>query len=62
MEGRECRLLGVLYEDDLVLCGESDYLRVIVGWFVEICKRRGIKVNARKSKVTERRDGSVRFT
>ena len=26
-------------------------LRVKVGWFVEVCKRRGLKVNAGKSKV-----------
>ena len=31
-EGRECRLPGLLYTDDLVLCGESEEdLRVTVG-------------------------------
>ena len=51
-EGREWRLLGLLYTDDLVLCGVSDEdLRVMVGRFVEVCKRRGLKVNAGKSKV-----------
>ena len=42
---------GLLYADDLVLCGESkEDLRVIVGCFAEVC-RRGLKVNAVKSKV-----------
>ena len=36
---------GFLYADDLVLCGESeDYLRVMVGYFVEVRKRMGLKV------------------
>ena len=39
---REWRLLGLLYADDL---------RVVVGRFAEVCKRRGLKVNAGKSKV-----------
>ena len=51
-EGREWRLPGLLYADDLVLCGESEEdLRVIVGRFVEVCRRRGLKVNVGKSKV-----------
>ena len=37
--GREWRLPGLLYADDLILCGESEEdLRVMVGWFVEVCK------------------------
>ena len=49
---REWRLLGLLYADDLILCGESEEkLRVVVGRFAEVCKRRGLKVNAGKSKV-----------
>ena len=40
-----------MYADDLVLCGESeDDLRVMVRGFTEMC-RRGLKVNAGKSKV-----------
>ena len=40
-----------MYADDLVLCGESEEgLRVMVGWFAEVCKRRGLKVSAVKSK------------
>ena len=36
----------------LTLCGElEEYLRVMVGLFVEVCRRRGLKVNAGKSKV-----------
>ena len=38
--------------DDLVLCGESEEdLKVIVRWFAEVCRRRGLKVNESKSKV-----------
>ena len=40
-----------MYADDLVLCGESEEdLRVIGEWFVEVCRRRGLKVNAGKRK------------
>ena len=50
-EGREWILLGLLYADDLVLCGESEeHLRVMVGRFVEVC-RRGLKVNAGKRRL-----------
>ena len=49
-EGREWRLLGLLYADDLVLCGESEEdLRAMVGHFVKECRRRGLKVNKGKS-------------
>ena len=35
-----------------VLCGESEEdLRVMVGRFVEVCRRRGLKVNTGESKV-----------
>ena len=51
-EGRERILPGILYADDLVLCVESEEdLRVMVGRFAEVCRRRGLKVNASKSKV-----------
>ena len=51
-DGREGRLPGLLYVDDLVLCGESEEdLRAMVGQFAEVCKKRGLKVNATKSKV-----------
>ena len=51
-EGREWRLPGLLYADDWVLCGESEKdLWVMVGLFAEVCRRRGLKVNAGKSKV-----------
>ena len=51
-EGREWRLPCLLYADDLVLCGElGDDLRAVVGRFVEVCRRRGLKVNASKNKV-----------
>ena len=51
-EGREGRVTGFLYENDLVLCGEpKEDLRAIVGLIIEVCRRRGLKVNAGKSKV-----------
>ena len=35
-----------------VLFGKSEEdLRVMVGWFVEVCRRRGMKVNGGKNKV-----------
>ena len=37
--GREWRLPGLLYVDDLVLCGESEEdLMVMLGWFTEVCR------------------------
>ena len=43
---------GLLYEDDLGLCSESEEgLRAVGGSFVEECRRRGLKVNVGKSKV-----------
>ena len=43
---------GLLYEDDLVLCGElEEDLRAMVGRLVEACRRRGLKVNSGKSQV-----------
>ena len=51
-DGREWRLLSLLYADDLVRCGESEEdLRVRVGRFAEMYRRRGLIVNADKSKV-----------
>ena len=49
-DGREWRLLSLLYADGLVLCGESEeYLMSMVGRFVEVCRGRGLKVNAGRS-------------
>ena len=43
---------GILYIVDMVLCGESDEdLWVIVGRIVQVCRRRGLKVNAGQRKV-----------
>ena len=40
-----------MYADDCVLCGESvEEMRVMVGRFVEVCRRRGLKVNVGKKK------------
>ena len=49
-DGIEGRLPVLLYADDLVLCGESEEdLKGMVGRFAEVCRRRGLKVNACKS-------------
>ena len=65
-EVREWRLPSFLYAEDLILCGEPEEdLSVVLGWFVEVFRRRELKVNAGKRKVMvlkERRDWSVRFT
>ena len=38
--------------DDLVLCGEAEEdLKRMVGYFDDICKKKGLKVSADKSKV-----------
>ena len=51
-EGREWRLPGLLYTDNLFLCGESEEdLRTMVGRCIEVCRRRCLIVNASKSKV-----------
>ena len=43
---------GLLNVDDLILGGESEEdLRAMLGRFVEVCRRRGLKVNACKSMV-----------
>ena len=43
---------GLFYADDLVLCDEAkEDLRTIVGRVIEVCRRRGLKANADKSKV-----------
>ena len=51
-KGREWRLPGLLFAEDLVLCGKlEEDLRAMVGRFVEMCRRRGLKVNVGKGKV-----------
>ena len=48
----EERLAGLLYPDDMVLCGNSEEdQKVKVVSFVEVYRRRDLKVNADKSKV-----------
>ena len=45
-------MLRIFYADDLVLYGESEEdLRVLVGRFTEVCRRRRLKVNVGKGKV-----------
>ena len=59
-EGREWRLPGLSYADDLVLCGESEEdLRSMVGRFVDVCRRRGLKVNAEEQEDGVRWGGGV---
>ena len=42
----------LLYADDLVYCSESEEdLRAVVGRFIEVCMRRGLKLNGDKSRV-----------
>ena len=41
---------GLLYADVFVMCGElEEDLRAMVGRFVEVWRKRGLKVNAGKS-------------
>ena len=41
-----------MYADILVVCGELEEIpRVMVGWFIEVCRRRGLKVNTSKRRV-----------
>ena len=50
-DGREWRLPGLLYADDLILCGElEEDLRVMVKRFAEMCRKRGLKKSGGKSK------------
>ena len=49
-EGREWRLPGPLYADDLVLFGESEEDRKMIVERFKVCSRRCLKVNADKSK------------
>ena len=43
---------GLLYANDLVLCGESEEdLKVIVECILELCRKRGLKVDTGKGKV-----------
>ena len=45
-------MIGLIGKLDWVLCGESEKdLRVMVGRFAKVCRRRGLKVNNGKSKV-----------
>ena len=51
---------SLLYANDLALCGESEEdLRAMVGRFAEVCSRRGLKVNAGKSKMMGMWGGEV---
>ena len=51
-EEREWRLPIILYVDDLVLCGESEEdPKMMIGRFVKVCRRRGLKVNGDKIKM-----------
>ena len=48
-------MTDLLYADDLVLCGESEEdLKAIVGRFIEVCRKIGLKVSVGKKKVIVR--------
>ena len=48
-KGREGRLPGLLYTDDLVCCGGSEEdLRAMMGHFVEVRRRRGLQSQCRE--------------
>ena len=37
---------------DLVLCGGSEKdVKIMMGWFIEVCRRQGLKINADKNEV-----------
>ena len=49
---KEWRLSGLLYADNLALCSESEEdLKLMAGRFVEVRRRRGLKINSDKSKI-----------
>ena len=51
-DGKEWRLPGLLYAEDLVLCGASEEdLRVMLGRFAVVCRRKALKVNEVNCKV-----------
>ena len=46
-DGKVWQLPGLLYADDLAQCEElEEDLGLVVGWFAEVCRRRGLRVNA----------------
>ena len=48
----EWRLFCLVYADNLVLCSKwEEGLRAMVHCFGEVCRRKGLKINAGKSKV-----------
>ena len=49
-ESKDC-LASCMQMNDLVLWGESEDLRSIVGGLIKVCRKRGLRVNAGKSKV-----------
>ena len=59
-EGREGRLPGLLYADDLVIfgvffCKPEQDMKVMMERFVGVCRRIDMKTNANKSKVMSAR-------
>ena len=49
-DGREWRLPGLMYADDLALCGEENLIGLMER-FAEVCRKSGLNVNSGKSKV-----------
>ena len=59
-DGREWRLPGLSYANNLVPSDElEEDVRLVVGQFAEVCRRRGLRVNAGKSNgmVLDREEG-----
>ena len=51
-EGREWILPGLLHAENWIFCGVAEEdLKVMMRRFVEVCRRRGVKVNENKNKV-----------
>ena len=51
-EGREWILPGLLHAENWIFCGVAEEdLKVMMRRFVEVCRRRGVKVNKNKNKV-----------
>ena len=51
-DGRKWRLCGFLYTNDLVLCsGLEEDLKAMMGRFLKVCRREGLKVNEFRGRI-----------
>ena len=61
-EGKNWRLLGLLYVDNMVLCdAQEEDPKTMMGRFVDVCRRMNLKINVdkRKTKVFGEEERSV---